>query len=481
MRSFPSVVRVLLPTAGAALVVPLVIGAVASSAGAATTVCPVLDTGGFTVLVQDDMTFGNAETEGSIGVGGDLTLSGAHALIHTSGLTPPGYDLPVVDGDPTRLLVGGTLVQSSTGTLKVTSRDDVTGADDHVGAVKMGDTTGLSLAARSDLDRLYVTDRGQDPAPWIDVDPAAGQTLDGDHAVTDPGAASVVTDLFPALLAQGRALQDGTGTDTAAGTATLAADGDRGVVTLTPGVVNVLRVSAADLDASTSLQFAGTTPSADTPFVVDVTGPDDLSVRIPPLRGEAMPGQPDADHPNPWAPYVTWNLTGARSAVVTGDLVTGSVLAPDVDLTLDANSPVEGQVVAKALVTAGGEIHTYLSAADCRPAPSPTDSTTTPATPTDSPTVTPTPPVTPTVTPTPTGSSTTTAPVTPTSTDTDLPLVVPTASAGTGTPGTGEGSDGGSSGGLAETGASLAPLGVGAVLVAAGAVLLVVRRRIATR
>ncbi|MFC8733064.1 collagen-binding domain-containing protein [Luteimicrobium sp. NPDC057192] len=436
-------------------------------------VCTGYDTDGFTIFVQDDVDLGNSETEGSLALGGDLTLAADTNLVHSTGLTPAGYTLPVVDGDPTRLLVGGTLDLTAPGSLQVTSRDDVGPAQaDRIGAIKFGDTGGLELTARSGVDRLHEAGGSVDAKPWVDVNDAAQQTFDGAHAVTYPGAASVVDSRFPALVAQGEALRTATGSDVA--TATL----DGGVVTLTPGKLNVLTVDAATLGANAQLTFAGGTPGADTPFVVNVTDASGSTVHVPPLRGPEMPGQPSATDPNPWAPFVTWNLTGAGTTTVTGELVTGTILAPDVDLTLDASSPVEGQIVARSLVARGGEIHQYLAASSCTtptPTPTATETTTTPAPTTPAPT-----PTESTTTPTPTGTTTSPAPV-PSSTTTSPAPVVPVTSA---TPtatvlGTG-GTAPSSPGNLATTGASLVgPLVAGVALVAAGLALLLVRRRTA--
>jgi choice-of-anchor A domain-containing protein len=437
--------------------------------------CTGYDTDGFTVFVEGDVVLGNTETEGSLALGGDLTLPVDTALIHSSGLTPDGYTLPVVDGDPTRLLVGGTLDLTSPGSLQVTSRNDVTGtiAPDQLGTVKVGDTRALELTPRSGVDRLHALGGDENAKPWIDVNDAANQTFDGDHAVTYPGAADLVTSRFPALVAQGEALRTAAGDDVAA--ASVAPNGSDGVVTLTAGRLNVLTVDAATLASFNALTFAGVTPGDGTELVVNVAGGGD--VRIPPLRGPQMPGSPDADHPNPWAPYVTWNLTGSAATTVTGDLITGTVLAPDVDLTLDANSPVEGQIIARTLVTRGGEIHQYLAASSCTtptPTPTPTETTTTPApTPTDT-----------TTSPAPTPSETTTTPTqpsTPTSTTTSPAPVAPVTSS---TPTTEVLGTGGTApaagGGLASTGASVVgPLVAGVALVVGGVVLLLVRRRTA--
>ncbi|GAA4836641.1 hypothetical protein GCM10023221_12310 [Luteimicrobium xylanilyticum] len=445
---------------------------------AESTVCTGYDTDGFTIFVQHDVTLGNDETEGSLALGGDLRLTKGTNLLHSTGLTPAGYSLPVVDGDPTRLLVGGTLDLTSQGDLQVTSagRSDAS----QLGAIKFGDTAGLELTSRDGVDRLHEAGGSIDADPYVDVNDAADQTFDGDHAVTYAGSADVVTSRFPRLVAQGESLRTASGDGVAQ--ATVHANGSDGSLSLTAGKLNVLTIDASTLGAFTALTFAGVTPGDGTELVVNVTGTGG-TVRVPPLRGADMPGQPDATHPNPWAPYVTWNLTGAGTTTVTGDLVTGTILAPDVDLTVDANSPVEGQIVAKSLVTRGGEIHQYLAASSCTtPPPTPTETTTTPApTPTDT-----TPAPTPTdTTPAPTPSGTTTTPAQPTttpapsSTTTSPAPVAPVTSSTPTTEVLATGGTAPSSGGsLATTGASVVgPLVAGAALVVGGLVLLLVRRR----
>src|SRR5699024_6433646 len=120
---------------------------------------------GFTTVAFDDAHFGNAEMEGTIAVGGDISFGKGYPMVHTTGLTPAGYPLPVVDGDPTRLLVGGQFDHvNSQGVSQATTADAV---NEGVvpGYVKIGDrSNGVELNPRGTEGIWIGPVSGQEPA-----------------------------------------------------------------------------------------------------------------------------------------------------------------------------------------------------------------------------------------------------------------------------------------------------------------------------
>ncbi|TQM18577.1 collagen-binding domain-containing protein, partial [Microbacterium kyungheense] len=130
---------------------------------------PFAIAGGFTVYAREDALLQNQETEGSIAVGGTATVqgsSGQYTIIHVSAGTG-AYDLPSVDGDPTRFLVG-QYSTDSTGILAITSAGTADPA--LFGDLKMVQRDGpWQPFARADWIRLNQNPSNPDQTPLIDA------------------------------------------------------------------------------------------------------------------------------------------------------------------------------------------------------------------------------------------------------------------------------------------------------------------------
>ena len=104
---------------------------------------PMAAAGDFTVKTEGDARFDGVEVEGSLAIGGDYTFVGGLPIIHSSGLTPAGYAIPVIDEDPTRLLVRGTFdTASSSGVSELSSRGNT--GEGQLGYVKIGQVERLA-------------------------------------------------------------------------------------------------------------------------------------------------------------------------------------------------------------------------------------------------------------------------------------------------------------------------------------------------
>ncbi|WP_264029315.1 collagen-binding domain-containing protein [Cellulosimicrobium sp. SH8] len=331
--------------AGAGLVVP------ATSAAAADAVNPFDLAGGFSVYAREDARLDNHETEGSIAVGGELTVradGGTYAIVHQVAGTAD-YTIPTVDGDPTRLLVGS--YAPSSGLAQITNAGVPQGSGAELqGYLKVvGDDPAFDTYQRGDWVRYRTT---VDDAPAIDATnqkwPAGAATVaterDAVAAYVESGARE------PADVRQCLANLVPSG---AAHVLTVAEDaGDRVVLSaLEPGRPNVVDY-AAIADAYT-VQFAdGVLPSADAPLIVSVPA------GTTELRGSVFGGAGAA------ASFVMWDLSQLDGAVTLGaggTRLDGSVYAPTADLTVEA-APLDGQVVARNLTLLGGEAHAYLFA-----------------------------------------------------------------------------------------------------------------------
>lgn len=308
--------------------------------------------GGFSVYARQDATLANQETEGSIAVGGELTVTrsggGTYAIHHYVAGTPD-YAIPTVDGDPTRLLVGSY----STGSGLVEIKNSGSGGDPALaGHLKVAhDSSDFAAYERAGWVRWRTT---ADDAPAID---ATNQRWPDDQETvrterTD--VASYVEAGATPVETVRQCLAD-LGSDTGAGHRVGVAGswGERFVLEpLAADVPNV--VDYADVAGAGLLQLSegSAAPGPANPLVVRVpAGTTDLT-------GFRM------DPQGTYSPYVLWDLSAVTGPVsLTSPVrIDGSVYAPEADLTVSA-SPLDGQVVARNLVLAGeGEAHAFLFA-----------------------------------------------------------------------------------------------------------------------
>jgi choice-of-anchor A domain-containing protein/LPXTG-motif cell wall-anchored protein len=467
LRSF------LAPAVGGLALTAIAVLAASPASGASLSLNPMAPTAGFTVVGFGDVTLANTEIEGSVAAGGTLATPNGYAFIHTSGLTPPGYTLPVVDGDPTRVLVGGTFdPATSGGVAEVSSRGALNAAQ--LGFLKIGDTSSLAINPRGnqgagDWVSASGTPAGTQPAIYV-----PDTTAQPKNSIASPtGFTSTFANAESTLATTGDQLTTLQSCVAAHATAlTPGPDAGTADVPLVAGTTNVVTAGIEQLQVS-RIEFTGATPGAATPVVFNITGTG-TTVTLPAFTAASSSS---AANPNPIAPFVLWNLTQLPQTItVTGQKISGSLLAPHHNLTLDIGSVFEGQVVAHTIHTTGGEVHHYAFTASI-PCLDTTGTTGPVVTPTPTPTSpVPTPaPTTPVPTPTPTPTPTTpSAPSAPVSTQVTPSAVASSTPAAT---------DGGTSQ-LAHTGSDISPAAasIGGLLLAGGiALTLILRRRAARR
>lgn len=329
-------------------------------ATAATIGNPMAGNLGFGTIVQGDVLLGSTETEGTVALGGNLSVGPSYNVgIHqTATYTAPG------DSRPTALLVGGRF-DTGAGDPGAVLRVE----NDYY--VKIGDQTGTK-ALNTDTNNASVNTRIVPAAGDYDSTPRIELTTQQPPSSVQLASPPPIdfTQLFATYRQRAQAIADCAANvtlDDANGTPLVRQTGfpfgTTAYVTLTPGVTNVLRLTTSDLGNLSELTFRNP-PTADTPFVVVVEGTT-FRGSTPNLAGVS----------GPQAPYMLWNFADATSVTITGgDSLEGTIYAPSADLT-DLNAAnIEGDIVA-ANFAAGpkdsegnwvnaGEIHDFPFDAD---------------------------------------------------------------------------------------------------------------------
>ena len=326
---------------------------------------PFAIAGGFTVYAREDALLQNQETEGSIAVGGTATVApdaSQYTIIHVSAGTGD-YDLPTVDGDPTRFLVG-EYSTASTGILAITSA----GTSDPAlwGDLKMVDRDGGWQAfARADWLRLNQNPANVDQTPLIDAThqrypdhaaPPSGAA--GDNSIfTANTSATAVADYVEAN--RDASWEEASScfddiADPIAGVGypvEVAEDAGSRVVLapLSPDQPNI--VDYTDLAGTALIQFSpGPTPGVSNPLVI----------RVPAGTTDVVGARTDPQ--GDFSPFIVWDLsqlTGDVTVTAAEARIDGSIYAPEASVTVNA-APLDGQVVGRNVILQGGEVHSFL-------------------------------------------------------------------------------------------------------------------------
>jgi len=330
------------------------------ASGSSSTLNPMALNGGFTTLSTGDTSMGNSSLEGSAAVGGNLhlTTGNYYAVSHSSGNAPTGYSLPVIDGDPTRLLIGGQFAPSgSSGVVQVSSSGNT--ASTQLGYVKVGNLGTLQVTSSN--GQVWVANGAagtqqaiSDPNQPYVAGSGSTTAATASKVLSPNGFSGYFAGLSAAQTATTACLA-GLGSNTSGvAQATLTGSDYAQSVNIVAGTTNLLQVPAGSplLAGNRPLNLTGAALGATTTLVVQITGlASGGSVALPSLPSAAS------------APYVLWDLSGtaAGSAVtVGGNTIVGSVYAPGLTLTLNQNSPLDGSVFTQTLVTTGsGSIANY--------------------------------------------------------------------------------------------------------------------------
>ncbi|WP_167880272.1 collagen-binding domain-containing protein [Nocardioides guangzhouensis] len=288
---------------------------------------------GFLVFVEGDVLLDNDEAEGTMAVGGDLTVARNYNIspgpTSAATFTAPG------DAGPTYLYVGGGLAFSGSAAIQMR----VLGG----GYTKIGDTSTYT-AYNTDNNNAQVTYRivpeGQSYLSSQFVEgttnqqtPTSIETPVPSNLIDMDGAFALYRDLTQQMAACPAtvSLTDANGNPTPRPVP----PGTSARFELAEGQTNVLMLSATELDNLAELTFVDQ-PTASTPLLVNVTG-SSFDGTVPNLAGIG----------GAQAPYILWNFPDASSVTVTGGAsLEGTIYAPDADVVWAPTQNIEGNVIA---------------------------------------------------------------------------------------------------------------------------------------
>ncbi|HWD61267.1 MAG TPA: DUF5979 domain-containing protein [Humibacter sp.] len=341
----------------------------AAHAATTTQVNPLTVNGGFTVYATQNASLGNSEFEGSLAVGGQLTMTQgagyqfAHVIAGTG-----AYNLPTVDGDPTRLLIGSySSAASNVGQIEVTSNGAT--QPSQIGDFKVVQRGApFTTVQRASWVRYGLSANPNGP-PLVDAESQPYSATTTTPPATSDGNGSIYTYVTGAdtqgVVASYVEANEQANADQVEQCMANIADpttdlghqvtvsqnlGDRVVLgplaSDQPNILDYSLVAGASL-----LQFSDGTPGPNNPLII----------RVP--AGTTNIHGISIDPEGTYAPYVVWDLSQLSGAVslTTSGRGDGSVFAPGVDLTISAQ-PWDGQVYAHSYTMNGGEVHSYMFA-----------------------------------------------------------------------------------------------------------------------
>ena len=323
---------------------------------------PVAGNYGFTVFVHADAAMHSNENEGTMALGGNLSLTGNYRVVNhppTAPFVVPG------DAQPTGLLIGGAIDwagSAPTGYLQVLSS----------AYVKLGSAAGTDIINTGSPTQLVPTGAGAG---------SAKQLILTTQQPTNSVVASGLIDFDAAFAAYKQrsdamaACPDTIALTDANGNPLTAPYPPQVYLTLSTTHTNVWTINAADFSGIQNITLRNL-PTASSPLVVNVVN-----------TGGAYAWNPAtlAGFSGAAAPFVLWNFPDATTVTMTGaNSIDGTVYTPSAnDVNLDSGN-IQGNVIAAAFTHGGGdigvaagEVHDFQFAGnvDCEaPSPSPSAS-----------------------------------------------------------------------------------------------------------
>lgn len=311
---------------------------------------PVAGNDGFTVFVHGNATVSSNENEGTMALGGNLTLGDNYRVANH----PPTHPF-VAPGDtqPTGLLIGGGIDwagSAATGQLQVLSS----------AYVKLGDATGTDVLATAPT-KLVPTGAGASSGKALSLTTTQSATSIKQSGLIDFAAAFEAYDARSDEMARCPDTVIMTDANNNPLSSPLPPN-SQVYLNVSTTETNVWTVSAADLAHISNLTLRGT-PRASAPLVVNVVGVNGAFMWSPPSLGGFSSAV---------APFVLWNFPDTTALTLNGsNTIEGTIYAPQASLTDLNPGNVEGNIIVDSYKQGGtvggvngGEVHDFPFAGD---------------------------------------------------------------------------------------------------------------------
>lgn len=320
---------------------------------------------GFLVFAQGDVALGADESEGTVAAGGNLSFSTSYNVAAHSPAVPT-FTAP---GDSVQTLLyvrGGVVFPGNGANLKVLNG----------GYTKIGDTA-TYMAFDHDQNNALINYSIVPPGNAATTNPQISGTVTQTPASIGTPVPSSLIDVDgafalyrPTSTALAGCDENVLLTDANGNPITRPVTSRTGVyLTLTPGVTNVLNITAAELGQISEITYR-TPPSAQTPLLINVSG--DYTGTFPNQAGIS----------GVQAPFVLWNFASASAVTVTGGAaMEGTLYAPNAAVNWRQTNNIEGNVIVASFTHGGAsalglprEVHDFPFAAQlsCDAAPAST-------------------------------------------------------------------------------------------------------------
>ena len=302
---------------------------------AQTTYNPLTPSLGFNVFTSKDLKAKAGDTKGPVGIGGNLLLDGQTVFaINTSGTYPTNT---LNDGNNYGIVIDGKIIYTSGNSSNVNNGflrlKDVLGStiyyvDNNNAASNLRVTPGAynsnpQIALQKQQPLGTATN-----ATGIDFTTAFTQLISNSNKISTLSSGSCSSNINEIFIPSGL----------------------NPSITLAENKINIINLTASQLNNLTSLTFTNTpTASRIIVFNVSVSGAYNWST-IPNFAG--------INEQN--SSFILWNFYSATSINLSGaNTLYGTLLAPNADINKTSSNNANGQIASKSFEMGSGEVHYY--------------------------------------------------------------------------------------------------------------------------
>lgn len=294
----------------------------------------------FNIITEGNLSITAGDIEGAIAVGGNLNVLGNSQ--HTSANATGGISFATIGGVKYALVVGGGLTGVNGGNIfKVDGKAGAT--DDHF--IRFGVLSPNTADASSGG-----IDIGNSVTNNLNRYVRVNSTNQLASSVANSTALVSFATAFSTLRTQSTSISGCTGN------VTPTVSGGQATLNLGANANNVWNVTGATLNSYNQINLTGNLPSATRPLIFNVNAAGVFNWNnLKFIMGSETDNFMEINR----APYIIWNFYNATTiSIQNANLILGSILAPNADLTNNALGNITGQVVVKTLTKPqAGELH----------------------------------------------------------------------------------------------------------------------------